>query len=53
MSGDVRDAHVAGMKFYADNDLNVTKKIQDIFQHMEHQAEYHIDGIGEESPARR
>ena len=25
--------------------MNVTKKILDIFQHMEHQAEYYIDGI--------
>ena len=32
MSGDVRDVHVARMKFYADRDLHLTAELKDVFQ---------------------
>ena len=35
------------MRFYCDANLRVTSRLQDIFQHLEHQAEYHIRGISE------
>ena len=43
VSGEVRDYHVARMRFYADKNLHVTRRLMDLFQHLEHQAGYHIE----------
>ena len=53
VSGEVRDTHVARMRFYADKDLHVTRRLMEIFQHLEHQAEYHIEGIDKIKKAPR
>ena len=45
VSGEVREAHVARMRFYADKELHVTKRMLQIFQHLEHQAEVYIASI--------
>ena len=47
VTGETRDVHVARMLFYCDAILRVTSRLQDSFQHLEHQAEYHIRGIPE------
>lgn len=45
VSRDVCDAHVARMRFYAIKESNVTKR-QNIFQELEHQAEFHVANVG-------
>ena len=45
VTGGVRDTHVARMRFYANKDLKTTRRLQDVFQHIEHQAGYHIASI--------
>ena len=52
VSGETRDVHVARMRFYADRDLKVDKRLCDVFQHQEHQGEYHIRGITAVKPAK-
>ena len=42
-----KDVHVARMRYYCDAKLRVTSRVQDIFQYLEHQAEYHIRRISE------
>lgn len=47
-SGETHDAHIARMGFYADRVLHVTKGQQGtVFQHLEHQARFHISRIVE------
>ena len=33
VSGDVRDVHLARMRFYADRELSITAEVKDVFQH--------------------
>ena len=47
VTGETRDVHVARMRFYCEAKLRVTSRLHDFFQHLEHQAEYHIRGISE------
>ena len=42
---EARDTHVARMRFYADKELHVTKRMRGIFQQLEHQAEFHFPSI--------
>lgn len=53
VTSEMRDGRVARMGFDADKDLHVTKRAQDIFEHLEHQGEYHIDRIAEITKGRR
>lgn len=46
VSGDVRDPHVARMRFDGDKEYNVTRRrMQDNFQYLEHQAEFRMARI--------
>ena len=53
VTGETRDVHVARMRFYSDRHLQVTKRLQDVFQHREYQGEYHIRGITDVKKAKR
>ena len=42
--GELRDVHVAGMRFYADDQLEITGELK-VFQQLENQGEHHIRSI--------
>lgn len=43
VSGEMRDVHVAGIRFYADRALAYTAKLKDVFQHsFTHQREFEM-----------
>lgn len=44
-NGETQDVHVARMWFYVDRHLHVDQPLQDVFQHLEDQGEYHICDI--------
>lgn len=47
VTGEMRNAHVARMRFYADKQLEVTSCVtKKMFQCLEHQVRYHIERIG-------
>lgn len=52
-TGETRDAHVVRLRFYADKDLEVSKRITRVFHHVKHQVEYFIESIGEVIKAER
>lgn len=45
VSGETRDAHIASMRFHAHRELRVARRLQNSFQHLERQEEFHISGI--------
>ena len=45
VTGELRDVHVARMRFYADDQLVITGKLPKVFQKLENQGEYHIRGL--------
>lgn len=47
VSSELRDAHVLDMRFFADKELELTRWVTEVFQHLEHQAQYHIERISE------
>lgn len=53
VSEEVRDNHVAWMRFYAERELYVTKGTQEIPQQLEHQAEFHDASTAEYKKAAR
>ena len=42
VTGELRDVHVARMRFYADDKLEITGELLKVFQQWENQGEYHI-----------
>ena len=51
VSGDVRDVHVARLRFYADRALAVTAELKDVFQHAFTQGEFEMAAIVDMSEA--
>lgn len=47
VSGETRDAHVVCMRLYADKELEMTRRVTEVFQYLEHQLQYLIARIGE------
>ena len=45
MSGEVRDVHVARLRFYADSALTVNADLKDVFQHAFTQGEFEMAAI--------
>ena len=45
VTGELRDVHVARMRFYADDQIEITGELPTIYQQLENQGEYHIRGI--------
>ena len=43
ITGEPREAHVARMRLFFDGQLHVTSQLREIFQQLEHLAEYHIE----------
>jgi len=53
VTGETRDVHVTRMRFYADSALEVTQPLQEVFQSIEQQGEYHIRSIDDVRKARQ
>ncbi|CAB1109586.1 unnamed protein product [Ectocarpus sp. CCAP 1310/34] len=51
VNGQVRDVHVARLRFYADSELNVTSDLKDVFQHSFGQGEHEMESILNIGPA--
>ena len=51
VSGDVRDVHVARLRFYADRELAITAELKDVFQHAFTQGEFEMAAIVDMSEA--
>ena len=45
VTAELRDVHVARMRVYADDKLEITGKLLKVFQQLENQGEYHIRSI--------
>ena len=45
VTAQLRDVHVARMRFYADDKLEITGELLKVFQQLESQGEYHIRSI--------
>ena len=45
VTAELRDVHVARMRFYADDQLEITGELLKVFQQLENQGEYHIRSI--------
>ena len=45
VTAELRDVHVARMRFYADDKLEITGDLLKVFQQLENQGEYHIRSI--------
>ena len=45
VTGELRDFHEARMRFYADDQLEITGELLKVFQQLENQGEYHMPGI--------
>ena len=45
VTADLRDVHVARMRFYADDKLEITGELLKVFQQLENHGEYHIRSI--------
>ena len=45
ITAELRDVHVARMRFYADDQLKITDELLKVFQQLENQGEYHIRSI--------
>ncbi|CAM9419279.1 unnamed protein product, partial [Scytosiphon promiscuus] len=45
VSGRVHTAHVAGLRFYADSQLNVTADVKNVFQHAFNQEQFQMAGV--------
>lgn len=45
--GKARDAHGVHMRFYADKELKMMRRVTEVFQRLEHHAKYNIEWIGE------
>ena len=43
--GEVRDVHVARMRFYANADLEITAELKEVFQHVFKQGELEMAAI--------
>ena len=51
VSGEVRDVHVARLRFYADAALAITAEVKEVFQHAFTQGEFEMAAIVDMSPA--
>ena len=51
VSGEVRDVHVARLRFYADSALAITAEVKDVFQHAFTQGEFEMAAIVDMSEA--
>ena len=45
VTAELRGVHVARMRFYADDNLEITGELLKVFQQVENQGEYHIRSI--------
>ena len=45
VAAELRDVHVVKMRFYADDQLEITGELLKVFQHLKNQGEYHIQSI--------
>ena len=45
VTAELRDVHVARMRFYTDDQLEITVELLKVFQQLENQGEYHIRSI--------
>jgi len=45
ISGEVRDVHVARLRFYSDKELEVTTELKDVFQHTFTQGEFRMEAL--------
>ena len=45
VTAELRDVHVARMRFYADDQLDITGELLKVFQQVENQGEHHIRSI--------
>ena len=45
VTAELRDVHVASMRFYADDKLEITGELLKVFQQLENHGEYHIRSI--------
>ena len=45
VTAELRDVHVTRMRFYVDDQLEITGELLKVFQQLENQGEYHIRGI--------
>lgn len=53
VTAETRDVHVTCLQFFAYKDLEVTKGVEDIFEHLNQQAQNHIDHIIDSKKAER
>ena len=45
VTGELRDVHVARMRFYANGQIVITGELPKVFQQVKNQGEYHIRGL--------
>ena len=45
VTAELRDVHVARMRFYADDNLEITGELLKVFQQLKNQGKYHIRSI--------
>eukprot|EP00903_Cladosiphon_okamuranus_P017345 g15980.t1 len=45
ISGEVRDVHVARMRFYSDSELDITSDLKEVFQHSFNQGEFEMEAL--------
>ena len=45
ISGEVRDAHVARLRFHSDSHLEVTSELREVFQHSFNQGEFEMEAL--------
>ena len=52
VNGEVKDAHVARLRYYADKELEVTADVKEVFQYAFAQGEFEMEAIVDLSEAQ-